>query len=329
LLVATGSVACRVYDPALVEQREKRADVRRGEPVEEVADGGELTSDAASGEGKCGDGNVDEGERCDTAIERGQEGACPDGCSGAEGCQRNELVGEACQARCEQREISVAKPNDGCCPDGADHALDPDCQSECGNGRVEPGESCDPPETCKQAEHCNAADACERAVYSGDAAECSANCEIARIESCEHGDGCCPTGCESGNDDDCPAAPPPFECGLEHSATDCQKCDCERCGSEAESCLSESAVAVRCGGVIACAEVEHCTGSACYCGDVNPDSCEADHPGPCADAIQSAAFGLPARLILMQYENTTYPLGRAIALLKCRQEHCKSECGLD
>lgn len=321
-------MSCRVYDPALVEQRESRAEVRRGETTEEAADAGEQASDAASTPPTCGDGVVDEGERCDTAIDRGEPGACPDGCSGGEGCQRNELVGDACQARCERREIETAKPNDGCCPDGADHGRDPDCQSECGNARVEPGETCDPPETCKQAEHCMAADVCERALYSGDPDQCSANCEITRIESCHDGDDCCPIGCDASNDDDCPAAEPPFECGRDHATTDCQRCDCERCGPETEACLATEAVAARCNGVIACAEREHCSGLACYCGDVHPDSCEADHPGLCAEAIESAAYELPARLILSQYDNAMYPLGRAIAVLNCRQQQCKTECGL-
>jgi hypothetical protein len=42
-------------------------------------------------------------------------------------------------------------------------------------------------------------------VPRGSADSCTFRCEIEIIKSCQPGDGCCASGCNRGNDDDCPA----------------------------------------------------------------------------------------------------------------------------
>jgi uncharacterized protein (TIGR03382 family) len=74
----------------------------------------------------------------------------------------------------------------------------------CGNGIVEPGETCDPPGTCPTT--CAATgDACMLNQLDGDASTCTAQCVVQTITGCANDDGCCPTGCTPATDDDCAA----------------------------------------------------------------------------------------------------------------------------
>src|SRR5436190_10784357 len=74
----------------------------------------------------------------------------------------------------------------------------------CGNGKIEPGEECDPPGSCPTT--CPAM-GCTRFMLQGAAAACTARCvQIAPQTACASGDGCCPTAptaCTSVNDSDC------------------------------------------------------------------------------------------------------------------------------
>ena len=76
--------------------------------------------------------------------------------------------------------------------------------STCGNGTVEPGETCDPvascPTSCVQG-----SDACMPNVLVGSAAACTAACMVQPITTCAGGDGCCPSGCTAADDSDCMA----------------------------------------------------------------------------------------------------------------------------
>ncbi|HSD86140.1 MAG TPA: DUF2271 domain-containing protein [Kofleriaceae bacterium] len=74
----------------------------------------------------------------------------------------------------------------------------------CSNGVVDPGETCDPPGSCPTT--CAApADACMPSVLVGDAATCTAACQVQPITACAAGDGCCPAGCDTTSDTDCGA----------------------------------------------------------------------------------------------------------------------------
>ncbi|HKU40894.1 MAG TPA: hypothetical protein VJR89_22185, partial [Polyangiales bacterium] len=179
----------------------------------------------------CGNGRVDAEERCDVAIPRGQAGACPEGCSGREGCLQRVLVGRECAARCETVRITHAQPDDGCCPSEADGTIDNDCAAQCGNGVVERGERCDPPDTCPRADACKPRASCEEAIYRGDAEQCTASCELRKLERCVSGDGCCPAGCNVEADRDCEPAsdcdggcepPNTTTCSQQHTGGECE-----------------------------------------------------------------------------------------------------------
>lgn len=148
----------------------------------------------------CGDGVVSGSERCDTAIARGATGACPDACPNVSPCMLGMLAGSGCDAHCELQTITAAHPGDGCCPDGADPHADSDCNTHCGNGVVEPGETCDPPASCPT---CTSADKCLQVTTVGAAASCNVSCRIVSINECRSEDGCCPSSCMHGGDNDC------------------------------------------------------------------------------------------------------------------------------
>ncbi|HKP55622.1 MAG TPA: hypothetical protein VJV78_02815 [Polyangiales bacterium] len=196
-----------------------------GQPATAAGSGGASGNDSAAGRGgagaggagtggmsgngsiqtgvsDCGDGLVGPEERCDTAIASGQPGACPRECM-PQHCENVKLEGSGCQAQCTATPITAPLSEDGCCPPGADSSSDSDCEADCGNGKVEKGETCDPPESCPTLETCIPASACLMAVIQGDAASCSATCTMQQIAQCLPGDGCCPAGCTKAEDSDC------------------------------------------------------------------------------------------------------------------------------
>jgi len=73
----------------------------------------------------------------------------------------------------------------------------------CGNGILDPGETCDPPGSCPST-CAPSADACSPNVLVGLAASCTAQCETQLITACHDNDGCCPVGCTGTTDSDCP-----------------------------------------------------------------------------------------------------------------------------
>jgi len=99
-------------------------------------------------ESLCGNGKVDTGELCDTAIPKGEEGACPSFCAVEDICRTALLSGRDCVAHCLVSEITNSINNDGCCPQGSNNNNDNDCTVICGNGVIESGETCDPPDSC-------------------------------------------------------------------------------------------------------------------------------------------------------------------------------------
>lgn len=112
----------------------------------------------------------------------------------------NPMTADSCETRAAS---SVA---DGCCPTDGNSLNDPDCSPKCGNGVLESGETCDPPATCDTDAKCRSNDACITTTLAGDASKCTASCETSEIMSCRSGDGCCPKGCNNGNDTDCSAS---------------------------------------------------------------------------------------------------------------------------
>ena len=159
----------------------------------------------------CGNGVLEGNERCDTGIAPGQPGACPDAasCTPANSCETVMLTGDACAAECERTPVTACVDGDGCCPGGCDSTNDSECMATCGNGVVEPGESCDTgipagqPDACPTAMSCTPADSCETAMVVNMA--CDATCVRTPVTVCTNGDGCCAPGCDAGNDAECTA----------------------------------------------------------------------------------------------------------------------------
>ena len=78
---------------------------------------------------------------------------------------------------------------------------------ECGNGAMDPNETCDPmvttgPGACV-ASCAASADACLPNNLVGTAAACTAECKVEAITACVNADGCCAAGCDATTDDDC------------------------------------------------------------------------------------------------------------------------------
>lgn len=151
---------------------------------------------------QCGDGVISGTESCDTKITEGP-GACPTRCASVDPCEPMTLEGVGCQAHCVKNTISSAKDGDGCCPAGVTSATDSDCETGCGNGVLEPGETCDYKSGCPV---CESKDRCTVVTSKGSAMTCDLECSFKLLTACKSGDGCCPSGCHRDNDSDCSAS---------------------------------------------------------------------------------------------------------------------------
>jgi hypothetical protein len=143
----------------------------------------------------CGNGILDVDETCDTAIPPELPGACPQSCDDAIPCTEDTMLGSTCTVACVHTEIVDRVSNDGCCPAGATRATDPDCSASCGDGHVDPGESCD-------LGIRDGAGACPTVGTCDD----SARCTHTAITIAAPNDACCPVGADARMDADCPAA---------------------------------------------------------------------------------------------------------------------------
>lgn len=208
---ALATAGCRVYDTELVDKTLSVVVASAGTGSRGQSDTVAAPPSSEAGAPAiaralpaCGNGRLDEAERCDVAIPQTQPGACPDGCA-QEGCFARHLEGTRCGARCVAAEITESKAGDGCCPSGATPETDSDCSPSCGNGRRDGAETCDPQEQCPVPSACKTELACMAARYTGSPDTCSARCELIPIVACTDGDGCCPSGCTQQGDDDCVA----------------------------------------------------------------------------------------------------------------------------
>lgn len=357
--------SCKLYDPELLDERSTRGDIRTRVARQAIPDAAAVDEpeapepDAANG---CGDGVVAEAEACDIAIARGNPGACPDGCSGGQGCRRNVRQGEGCQARCVVIELTEAASRDDCCPPDADYYEDSDCPARCGNNELEPGEMCDPAETCPSESACVSTNACLIAHYVGAADSCDARCDVTLIHGCVSGDGCCPAGCDHARDRDCPDScpegeqcpmtlvpaatpdlppmgpppspppppPPPFVCGDTHKGSACRACDCEKCGTQVEACLNDPDVedAMFCGAAIDCSETKKCNANECYCGVADAETCKDAPLGVCLKQWQDAARSTSPSTISFLIRTSGYTLNHVASLIDCRAQNCSKQCGI-
>lgn len=160
----------------------------------------------------CGDGVLDKGESCDTAIPAGTFGACPADCDDGDTCTQDDLLGQGCNVTCSNTQLKCkALVKDGCCPAGCTILTDPDCPflKLCGNGKLDLGETCDTaiPAGQKGAcpTKCDDGNACTADTFTG--ANCNLACSYTQITQCKPllKDGCCPLGCTALKDADCTA----------------------------------------------------------------------------------------------------------------------------
>lgn len=158
----------------------------------------------------CGNGKLEPGEICDTAILPSAEGACPQSCVSTNACASSLLVGSDCRAFCQETTITTCSlTKDGCCPANCYYQTDADCSSTCGNGVLDPGELCDKAISAGSAgaclTSCDDQIACTKDELIG--GDCAKSCSNKEITACDKtaSDGCCPKGCTSLNDSDCAA----------------------------------------------------------------------------------------------------------------------------
>jgi hypothetical protein len=90
----------------------------------------------------CGNGVVEDGETCDSAIASGPS-SCPASCNDGNVCTADVLEGSACQAKCSYSQITACIGGDQCCPQDCTSVDDSDCSATYGNGVVEGIETCD------------------------------------------------------------------------------------------------------------------------------------------------------------------------------------------
>ena len=187
----------------------------------------------------CGNGVVDKGETCDIKIPHGMTGACPTDadCRPGAPCALGKLIsGGTCAAICVRYQVVETANGDGCCPPGATHGSDSDCETACGNGLADPGETCDiaippgSPGACPT--NCDDTDSSTLDILAGSG--CSAACQHVPITLPISGDGYCPSGATNVSDSDCPP-----KCGnsvIERGETCDGNCPTS-CGPTPSACL--------------------------------------------------------------------------------------------
>jgi hypothetical protein len=314
---------------------------------------------------RCGDGQIDDNERCDLGIPVGTPGSCPITCTTPDPCLQATLVGTACDRQCTLTPVGCSS-GDKCCPAQCSTLNDSDCSAKCGDGIVQTstGETCEIAETtsasmrCPSAADCHDTDACTADTLTGSAENCNAACTHTPITTPWNNDGCCPPGANANSDSDCTArcgngvkeateacdgtagcdancklsvTPEQLACMGDAKLASCTGCECTSCMDVALAC-THSGNAVRdaaCSAVEACATAHNCVGQACYCGTLAPDlTCAWYANGPCKAVIEMAAGSPLATTIDAQYRDPNSALGRAAALGACRTGPCSSLCHL-
>jgi cysteine-rich repeat protein len=144
----------------------------------------------------CDNGVLEAGETCEPMA------SCPASCNDGDSCTSDTLTGAAatCDAACPFTIITACTAGDGCCPAGC-IGVDADCSALCGNGALDPGETCDPVSSCPTS--CFDVDPCTSDALSGNAMACSSSCPFTPVTMPFSGDMCCPPGANANNDGDC------------------------------------------------------------------------------------------------------------------------------
>ncbi len=158
--------------------------------------------------------------------------------------------------------------------------------TNCGNGRVDVSEECDPAIAAGAPGSCptvceNDDNACTSSELFGNAASCDAQCKTFEIKACDQADGCCPADCPAGVDPDCSTT-----CGNDE-VDDLETCDGD-CPTEADcmdmdgnACTAPvlTGSAANCNAQCAEVDITECiTGDGCCpagCTIADDDDCNA------------------------------------------------------
>jgi hypothetical protein len=246
----------------------------------------------------CGNGVVEAPEVCD--------GDCPAACNDGNPCTVDFLVGDAahCSAECAYvPKVGCWNAESGCCGGVCLAATEATCpKAVCGNGVVEPGETCDGdcPTSCGGT-------GCAATALAGAEPLCSSRC--APVAECGAEDGCCPAGCARGLDPECTNVPcacsqceePPVVCewnALQRLVP--QNLQCAGIGDKPYCAFSlwkdDCAWACEGGACVDGPCLSPTTGEPRmdFCGDALDEDCSGE-PQSCATPIQPA---VPARATL-------------------------------
>ncbi len=220
----------------------------------------------------CGNGVLEDGETCDPAS------SCPVSCTDGNACTIDHMTGTSanCNVACSFTTITTCVAGDGCCPAGCNAKTDSDCSSSCGNGVVEPGETCDPGSTCPTT--CNDGNACTIDQMTGSSANCNVACSHTAVTTCVSGDGCCPAGCTANNDTDCSPT-----CGngvVEKGETCDPKSTCATTCDDGNACTLDRMTGSSANCSVACS---HTAITTCVSGDgCCPAGCNANTDSDCS-----------------------------------------------
>ena len=227
----------------------------------------------------CDNGVLEAGETCDPIA------SCPVDCNDMDSCTLDSMAGtpQTCDVVCSQTPILVCLAGDACCPAGCNSLDDADCPVVCDNGVLEAGETCDPIASCPVAR--NDADTCTADSLLGSAQTCDALCNHDPILSCAAGDGCCPAGCDSTLDADCPVV-----CGngvIETGET-CDPPDaCPASCDDANPCTTDSLAGApaSCDAVCSNAAMDACVDSDGCCPAGCTNELDTDCSATCGDGV--------------------------------------------
>ena len=125
----------------------------------------------------CGNGVQEAGEICD--------GNCASSCDDGDACTSDRMNGStsSCDVACNHTTLAPG-PRDGCCPRGANMAIDADCAARCGDGVVSGHETCDPAsqgQGCPMS--CDDGNPCTSDSLTGSSQGCDAACSHVSVHA--------------------------------------------------------------------------------------------------------------------------------------------------
>ncbi len=298
--------------------------------------------------GCCGDSTCNPGETCSSCAQdcgcNGGDiccsGSCiaptcisnPD-CSDGDSCTTDTCNNPGtCSSSCSNPPITSCINSDGCCPGGCTILNDNDCEAVCGDGSCNGTENCSTcaqdcscigddiccsgscvEADCSQNSECDDSDACTTNTCSN-AGTCSAECTFPEITFCVNSDGCCPSGCTTGNDNDCSA-----ECGdgTCNGAENCESCSAD-CSCTTGICCSGSCEEPTCSNNSGCDDSDSCTNDSCN----NAGTCSSSCSNPAITSCVNSDSCCPSGCTTANDNDCGLICGNEV----CETGECSSGC---